>query len=252
MCRAGIAALSFDKRGVRESTGDWRQSSFDDLVADAVAALDWLAARPEIDAARIGIYGHSQRGTLAPLVASRWPRIAFVAAGAGAGQPMAEVERYSVRNAVSPLTRDAADRAEAFAFVDRIIEAGATGRGLDELIADAPRYADRAWFGVVEPPPRDHHYWAHQRRFAAFDSTVYWRNVRAPVLLLYGERDERTPVEPSIAAIRAALPASTRVEVVVMEGADHIYKIGDGPWPRLAPQYPGVLVDFVRGAVGAR
>ena len=88
---------------------------------------------------------------------------------------------------------------------------------------------------------------------SAFDSTVYWRNVRAPVLLLYGENDERVPVEPSIAAIRAALPAGTRVEVVVFEDADHPYNLRtDGPWPRLAPQYPGVLVDFVRRAVGVR
>lgn len=253
LCREGVAALIYDKRGVGESSGDWRGSSFDDLAADAAAGLDWLAARPEIDASRIGIYGHSQGGSIAPLIASRWPRVAFVAAGAGAGQPMGEVERYSLRNAVAPLARDAADRAaDAFAFVDRIVEAGATGRGLDQLIADAPRYADRAWFNVVEPPPRDHHYWAFQRRFAAFDSTVYWRNVHAPVLLLYGERDERSPVEPSIAAIRVALPAETRIEVVVLEGADHIYKMGDGPWPQLAPQYPGVLVDFVRRAVGAQ
>lgn len=253
LCRAGIASLIYDKRGVNESGGDWRQASFDDLAADAAAGLDWLAARPEIDAARIGVYGHSQGGTIAPLIASRWPRIAFVAAGAGAGLPMGEVERYSLRNAVAPLARDASDRAEAFAFVDRIVEAGATGRGLDQLIADAPRYGDRVWFSAVEPPPRDNFYWAFQRRVAAFDSTVHWRDVRAPVLLLYGENDERVPVEPSIAAIRAALPAGTRVEVVVFEDADHPYNLPrDGPWPRLAPQYPGVLVDFVRRAVGVR
>lgn len=253
LCRASIAALIYDKRGVSESGGDWRDASFDDLTGDAVAALDWLAARPEIDSTRVGIYGHSQGGSIAPLIATRWPRIAFVAAGAGAGQPMGEVERYSLRNAVAPLARDAADRADASAFVDRIVEAGATGRGLDQLIADAPRYADRAWFNVVEPPPRDNFYWAFQRRVAAFDSTVYWRSVRAPVLLLYGENDERVPVEPSIAAIRAALPAETRVEVVVFEDADHPYNLPtEGPWPRLAPQYPGALVDFVRGAVGAR
>jgi dipeptidyl aminopeptidase/acylaminoacyl peptidase len=253
LCRAGVAALIYDKRGVGESGGDWRQASFDDLAGDAAAGLDWLAARSEIDASRIGIYGHSQGGSIAPLIASRWQRIAFVAAGAGAGLPMGEVERYSLRNAVSPLARDAADRAEAFAFVDRIVEAGATGRGLDALIADAPRYADRAWFSPVEPPPRDNFYWAFQRRIAAYDSTIHWRSVHAPVLLLYGERDERVPVEPSIAAIRAALPADTRVEVVVFDDADHPYNLRtDGPWPRLAPQYPGVLVEFVRRAVGAQ
>ena len=41
---AGIAVLSYDKRGVGGSSGDWRDATMDDLAADAATALDFLRA----------------------------------------------------------------------------------------------------------------------------------------------------------------------------------------------------------------
>ena len=146
LCRAGYAALIYDKRGVGQSTGDWRQASFDDLAADAAAGLDWLAARPEINAEHIGIYGHSQGATIAPLVAARSPHVGFIIAGAGAIGSTADVERYSLRSTVNHGVHSEAERREAYAFVDRVVMAGSSGRGLAALIADEPHYSDRSWY----------------------------------------------------------------------------------------------------------
>ncbi|WP_446038505.1 alpha/beta hydrolase family protein [Streptomyces sp. SID1121] len=57
---AGFAVLSYDKRGVGESSGDWRESTLDDLAADAAAALDFLRDRPEVRADAVGLFGHSE------------------------------------------------------------------------------------------------------------------------------------------------------------------------------------------------
>ena len=67
--RAGIAVLTFDKRGCGESTGSWLTSSLEDMAKDGQVLLDWLKARPEIDAAGVGLMGVSQGGWVAPLVA---------------------------------------------------------------------------------------------------------------------------------------------------------------------------------------
>jgi cephalosporin-C deacetylase-like acetyl esterase len=64
--RAGIAALVYDKRGSGASTGDWKVSSYDDLANDAVAGIDLLASRPDVDAKLIGLHGHSEGGIIAP------------------------------------------------------------------------------------------------------------------------------------------------------------------------------------------
>src|SRR4029453_987559 len=70
LTRSGIAALIYDKRGVGKSTGDWKHSNFNDLADDAIAGISFLRGRDDINSKEIGIYGHSQGGMIAPLIAS--------------------------------------------------------------------------------------------------------------------------------------------------------------------------------------
>jgi hypothetical protein len=42
-------------------------SSYDDLANDAIAGIDLLAARPDMDAKRIGLHGRSEGGIVARL-----------------------------------------------------------------------------------------------------------------------------------------------------------------------------------------
>jgi len=81
----GVAALTYDKRGVGESTGNWHDVAFMTLCDDGLAAIQLLKARPDIDKKRIGVWGLSQGGWLAPLAASRSNDIAFVIAVSGPG-----------------------------------------------------------------------------------------------------------------------------------------------------------------------
>src|SRR5262245_43018908 len=53
--RAGLAVLTFDKRGCGESTGSWLTTSLDDMAADGRILLDWLKTRPEIEGTRVGL-----------------------------------------------------------------------------------------------------------------------------------------------------------------------------------------------------
>ncbi len=118
----GIAALIYDKRGVGQSTGNWRQATPNDLARDAAAAVARLRQEPGIDPRRIGLHGHSQGGTLAPLVAAQAPDIAFIIASAAAGLPMDSVEIFSILNSQLPDASSAADSANA-------PRRGTTGRG---------------------------------------------------------------------------------------------------------------------------
>lgn len=246
LCRGGVAALTYDKRGVGESTGNWRESGFDDLADDAVAGLDWLARQADIDPRRLGLYGHSQGGSIAPMIANRSPHAAFLIAGAGGGVPMPQVERFSLWNAVRPLAADPADAAEARAYVDRLVTVAASGTGIAEFVAGAQRFRDRRWFAMVEPPPPDAGYWRLSRRTAHCDAANEWRRVRQPALLLYGALDERTPVEASVAAIRAATAGNPGIRIVIFPGADHAFSlVAPGqPWPRVARGYPDRVVEF--------
>jgi dipeptidyl aminopeptidase/acylaminoacyl peptidase len=62
----GVSALTYDKRGVNASSGDFRTVAFTDLVADGLAAVTLLKARGDIDPKRIGVWGLSSRACRLP------------------------------------------------------------------------------------------------------------------------------------------------------------------------------------------
>ncbi|MDD5719848.1 MAG: alpha/beta fold hydrolase [Candidatus Krumholzibacteria bacterium] len=70
----GMAVLTYDKRGCGGSSGDWREVDLDVLAQDALAAVTWLATRPEIDPRRVGLWGISQGGWITPLAASLYAK----------------------------------------------------------------------------------------------------------------------------------------------------------------------------------
>ncbi|HMN41615.1 MAG TPA: alpha/beta fold hydrolase [Phycisphaerales bacterium] len=76
--RAGVSVLCFDYRGFGRST-PCSYLSREDLVTDTQAAYDYLRARPDVDAARIGVMGYSLGGAFAMDLAARHPEIRCVA-----------------------------------------------------------------------------------------------------------------------------------------------------------------------------
>ena len=83
--RAGIATLvvdSFTPRGIDEACSD-PKLNFDSVrfrVKDAYAAVEWLAARPDIDSKRIYLQGYSHGAVVAiTTMDAQWPRARFPA-----------------------------------------------------------------------------------------------------------------------------------------------------------------------------
>jgi len=245
--REGVAALIYDKRGVGESTGSWKEAGFEDLAGDAAAAVAWLRARPEIDPHRVGVHGHSQGGTFLPMVAVR-SDANFVVASAAAGLPMDEVEIYSIGNAIGLDSLPPDEAALARAYVEALVDVAYHGAPRAELESAVSKARGHAWF--FEPPGPDDSYWGFSRRIAEFDPLAWWRQVEVPVLLVYGADDERVPPEKSEEAIKRALaeghapPVTTRI----FPGADHTFRVrrpGD-VWPRTVEGYPDAVLEWVR------
>ncbi len=246
--RAGFAALIYDKRGVGKSTGDWHTAGFDDLANDAAAAIRFLRAQPEIDGGKIGIYGHSQGGTIAPLAATYAGDIAFIIGSAAGGIDPADLEEYSVENSIGVPALPPDEAADAKSFVHAIVDVGYRGKPRQELDALAARFKGRPWY--FDPPPQENSYWSFASRIAAYKPADYWRQVKAPVLLLFGERDERVPPARSSSAIIAALHAGGNDDVTLrmFPGADHTFVLPtlNGGWPKHVPNYADVMIAWAR------
>ena len=65
----GYITLRFDMRGCGQSQGPRGKVICLEQVADTQAALDFLQSRPEVDASRMGVMGHSFGGAVAIRVA---------------------------------------------------------------------------------------------------------------------------------------------------------------------------------------
>ena len=79
----GFAVLAYDKRGVGLSGGSFpgeraSEPAIETYARDAQAAARFLAARPGIDRARVGLSGVSQAGWIMPRAASREPAVRFL------------------------------------------------------------------------------------------------------------------------------------------------------------------------------
>jgi len=96
----GIAVLSYDKRGVGESEGTccpWRVPDYFPLLAnDLITAVRMIRSLPDIDSARVGLFGFSQGGWIVPTAVALAPgEIAFTIIGSGPAVPLSEELLYS-------------------------------------------------------------------------------------------------------------------------------------------------------------
>ncbi len=91
LTRNGIAVLRYDDRGVASSGGKFEGATTDDFATDAEAAFAYLQSLPSINKKKTGLIGHSEGGTIAPIVANANKDVAFIVLMAGTAIPGDEI-----------------------------------------------------------------------------------------------------------------------------------------------------------------
>ncbi len=91
----GVAAWSYDKRGVGQSGGICCQDNIEQLATDALASIDAISLHPQVDVTRIGIDGVSQGGWVSVNAAARSTTVAFVINTVGPAVSTFEEQEYS-------------------------------------------------------------------------------------------------------------------------------------------------------------
>jgi pimeloyl-ACP methyl ester carboxylesterase len=168
------------------------------------------------------------------------------------GQTGADTEFYSAGNYI---LRDLApaERADAERYLREVIAVAWEGKARTELDAMIAAYRGRSWF--FEAPA---HYWAQSRAFSVIRPAEMWARVRAPVLLLWGERDERVDPAASKRIITQALAqaGNTRVTTHIFPGAEHTFRMTEPPvpggWARRAPGLMDAVISWAEVASAQR
>jgi dienelactone hydrolase len=117
----GIAVLRYDKRTKTHGKEIVQLTNLtvkDETVDDAQAAVDLLAAQPEIQAKHVFVLGHSLGGYLGPRIAAGDAKVAGLILLAGSTRPMEELAVEQVRyiaglnGKITPQGQEAIERVE--------------------------------------------------------------------------------------------------------------------------------------------
>ena len=182
----GYASLRIDFAGSGLNPQPFVENTYDGMMADSRAALDWLVARKNTRDSRIGVLGFSLGGKLAIDLAGTDPRIKALATWSGANENGFGSLQYLADGY----------RAEAEANGHVVIDLG--WRTVD---------LSKAWFDTMEASRSLDHLGAYT----------------GPMLAVAGAED--TTVDPDVSRQSIAASGSLDATLRIIPGADHIYLV---------------------------
>jgi len=242
LTRQGIAVLRYDDRGVGRSTGNYDASTFEDFKRDALAGVEYLKTRPEIDAKKIGLTGHSEGAVIGPLAASESPDVAFMVIMAAPGLMSDDFEGLIKQWTDSYRSKGASQKAITFkASVLRNIfytirhedDLNVAKSKIKNLLQKAkPELAklsanERKKI-ELESIDTFHFDWMLSPGFSSvlrYNPETTLMKVKCPVLALHGDRDMQIPKE-DLKGVEAALKAGGNLQYTIKEfsGMNHLFQ----------------------------
>jgi dipeptidyl aminopeptidase/acylaminoacyl peptidase len=246
----GSAVFVYDRRGSGESEGEFATADFEALAADGAAAFNTLRRRPDIDPERIGLYGISQGGWIAPILAAKEPAVALMIIVSGCAVPPAGQMDYGARYTLNEAGFPEEIQDQAIALRHRVNDYFRGDLDRETLQAELREAKDRPWFGHAyisraEALPEDvtQEKWYYEMDY---DPLPVWGKLALPTLFLHGDRDRWVPVPESRARYQEVTAHMSEVKFVTLSGVDHLMRYADGPAEgELSAEYLEILLDWL-------
>jgi len=240
LTRRGIVVLRSDKRGIGKSTGKYAEATSADFADDALAGVEYLKTRKEVDPRKIGLVGHSEGGAVAPMVASRSKDVAFIVLMAGPGVSGEEIlyrqgqdvlkamgradkeelaRQRSIQEKMFSLLKQEQDRKVLEKKLKEVVEQEiARLSAEDKKTAETQKTALEAQVKNLQTP------W--MRYFLTFDPQATLGLVQCPVLAINGAKDVQVAADVNLPAIQKALRAGGNRDVTVKElpNLNHLFQ----------------------------
>lgn len=214
LAESGISSYRFDKRGCGKSGGKYITAGHLDLVNDVVACVDALSQRSEFKDQPVYLLGHSEGSLIAPQVSLKRPEIA----GLILLCPFIEKLEPTLIRQGAQIEKEIATMKGFGGKVARLATRliGSPAKMQTKLIkkfknstTDTVRFMGRKqnarWF----------------RELLAIDPKAVFEQVRAPMLVIGGEKDVQCRPE-DVALIASATEAE--VECYVIDDMTHILR----------------------------
>jgi pimeloyl-ACP methyl ester carboxylesterase len=225
LTRHGIAVLRYDKRGLGQSTGNYAAATSGDFAADADAGVHYLKTRPEIDAKRIGLIGHSEGGVIAPMVAESDPAVAFLVLMAGSGVPGDQIIMAQSKAIAAAAGASEAALAAGAVIERRFLDAVMSAKDQDSAelaVREVLKGAGMSAAAIDAQAKAAASDW--YRFFLSYDPAPALRRLRLPILAIIGAKDLQVPADQNLPALREALKSDNDAKVLELPGLNHLFQ----------------------------
>jgi pimeloyl-ACP methyl ester carboxylesterase len=233
LTRRGIAVLRADDRGIGGTSKGSPSDTSENYVGDALAGVEFLKTRKEINPKQIGLVGHSEGGMIAPMAASRSNDVAFIVLMAGPGivgdkllamqnglisaaecdrEVKASVVQAERLFAIAKDEKDPAVARQKMKAESTRIDANARKK-LDAQLSSLDVRINE----ILSP-------WFHF--FLSYDPRPTLMKVHVPVLALNGEKDTQVPAHEDLEGIEQALKdgGNRDYKIVLLPQLNHLFQ----------------------------
>ncbi|MDP9224462.1 MAG: alpha/beta fold hydrolase [Actinomycetota bacterium] len=237
----GFGVLVYDRRP--------GSAPFTTYAADAVATVEYLRRRADVDTRNIGLWGHSQGGWVSLVAASQSRAISFVIDHSGMLLPAWQQDLYRVGAEARADGVIEEDVARAVEFETRLMTVAAKGQGWPEIAETMRANEKTSWLELVYKPASLDELQRVWRNDFSFDPRQFAGRVHQPVLALFGGLDRSTPIE-SAANLANAMPDRQKLTIEFFPTANHAFLEartgGNAEIPTLSHFEPGMFASMHR------
>ncbi|RXK86852.1 alpha/beta fold hydrolase [Filimonas effusa] len=240
LSRKGIVVLRVDDRGVGETTGDYYTTTTRQFSEDALAGINYLLSRKEVDPRKTGLIGHSEGGIAACMAAAASEKVRFVVSLSSMG--ISGLEALRLQNDViidkSPATptnkiRFKAANSAFFPVAFKYADAS----DLEARLREAYKkwHIEDSIFVAAQPPKEtDHFFYPFEgyvrqatgpwyRGFITYDPAKVLPLIKVPVLAINGEKDIISIADENLAGFKKYIPAK-QLQTWKVPGLNHLYQ----------------------------
>jgi hypothetical protein len=253
----GVNVISYDQRGTGESSGNWRANGPPDRARDVDAIYDAFRKNAHVDPQSIGVWGFSNGGWTAPIVAVNRP-IAFMILKSPPAGSIEQNSLFEQQQMMLRAGRNEADIAQTTAAAKTVLDAIlgnapiSSAKSAYAQARHAKWYKDSFFAMVSERDLLAEPYLSGWRRYLSYDPAPILARVRTPTLALYGARDRKVDVYRDAPVLTAAYAKSgTPLAVKWFPDAGHTLKVTPNGFDlatpeRYSPGFPEVMLQWLR------
>lgn len=244
LTRNGIAVLRYDDRNVGGSTGkSVGESTTDEFAGDVNEAVKYLKTRADINPRQVGLWGHSEGGIIAPIVASKYNSVSFIVLMAGTGVKGIDVLKEQSK-LIMKANKSTDDEINGYMLMlDKVYEASTTGNGWSDIKEGFRQSMEENYDRMTTKekksiPDKDAYVksmtestlkqfkspWMEY--FMSYDPSIALTKVTCPVLMLFGEKDLQVPPKQNEKPMTDALKEGGNKDYTVKKfpAANHLFQ----------------------------